>query len=409
MVSYFDSTNTALKFAYSSDGVTWNKYDIFKTSGVDAGRYSKMILVNGNPVIAYLDIETGTNGYSRTKVSLAHATVASPASASDWTIEDALVDERSPCRPQDCNAGEACVVSTGICTAESTGCDAGCGSGEACISVSNVPTCTKISISSDIHPYPNAVGDYINVSPVTNGLGLLVYDRIHGNLLGLTNASGSWVVTILDGETGSRPAGTAVDTGDDGVGASLFIAANGDWHMSYVDGITETLKYLYAPGGTLTNTLTPQIVDDGSKVDGAAFADGIHLVGDDSSVRENADGSVTITYMDETAGALRIATGSSTPGTWTLHALTQPNRFAGFFPHFVPGESDDRELVALGRPEDADRDGERGARHSVGWSALRAEGSAPRAEGRSPRGQRRLVARPGRSRRRHERPSPRRE
>ena len=337
MVSYYDSTNQALKFASSQDGVTWSSHAVFQTAAVDAGRYSKMTLVNGNPVIAYLDIETGTNGYSRTKVSLAHATVATPKSASDWQIEDALVDESSPCRAQDCATGQACVISTGVCTAVSAGCDAGCASGSACIDVSNVPTCTKTAQPADIHPYPQAAGDYINIATLQQGLGLLVYDRIHGNLLGLTNSTGSWVVTILDGESGSRAAGTAVDTGDDGVGASLFVAQNGDWHVSYVDGITEQLKYLFVPGGTLVSTLTPQIVDDGSKVDGAPFADGIHIVGDDSNVRANADGSITITYMDATVGALRVATGASTPGTWTLHALSQPNEFAGFFPHLVPG------------------------------------------------------------------------
>ena len=339
MVSYYDATNQAVKFASSVDGKTWSTHAIYANTGSDVGRYSKMILVNGNPVIAYLVIETGTNGYSRTRVSLAHASKPVPAAAADWAVEDALVDETTPCRAQDCASGQACVISTGVCTAIATGCDAGCASGEACISVSNVDTCEKIAATSDIHPYPQAVGDYINMSPITGGIGLLVYDRIHGNLLGLTNASGAWVETILDGETGSRANGTAVDTGDDGVGASLFVATNGDWHVSYVDGITETLKYLYVPGGTLSNSLTPQIVDDGSKVDGAAFSDGLHIVGDDSNVRQNSDGSITITYMDATAGTLRLASGATTAGTWTLHALTQANEFAGFFPHFVPGNT----------------------------------------------------------------------
>jgi hypothetical protein len=339
MVSYYDATNQALKFASSPDGVAWTIHTVFQTAGTDAGRYSKMTLVNGNPVIAYLDIETGTNGYSRTKVSLARATSALPKSPSDWQVEDALVDETSPCRAKDCTSGQACVTSAGTCQAISMGCTANCSSGQACISISNTPTCTAVAQAADIHPYPEAVGDYINIAPLQNGIGLLVYDRIHGNLLGLTNATGSWVVTILDGETGSRANGTAVNTGDDGVGASLFVATNGDWHVSYVDGITEVLKYLYVPGGTLLNTLTPQLVDDGSKVDGAAFADGIHIVGDDSNVRVNADGSISITYMDATSGALRVATGSQTAGPWTLHAFAQPNRFAGFFPHFVPGNA----------------------------------------------------------------------
>ncbi len=337
MVAYYDATNQQLKFASSPDGVTWATHVIYTKAGSDAGRYAKMIVVNGNPIVAYLVIETGTNGYSRTRVSLAHASKPLPAAASDWAVEDALVDETTPCRAQDCTATQACLIATGVCTTVSMGCDATCASGEACIESSGVPSCQKVAQSSDIHPYPNAVGDYLNLSALKSGLGLAVYDRIHGNLLGLTNTSGAWTVTVLDGETGSRANGTAIDTGDDGVGASLFVAANGDWHVSYVDGITESLKYLYVPGGTLANNLVPQVVDTGYTVDGASFTDGMHIVGDDSNVRLNGDGTVSISYMDATAGTLRIATGTSSPGTWTLHALSQPNEFAGFFSHLIPG------------------------------------------------------------------------
>ncbi|MGO9708834.1 MAG: hypothetical protein ACLQBL_08225 [Polyangiaceae bacterium] len=347
MVSYYDATNAQVKFASSQDGVTWATHVIYSNPGSDAGRYSKMIVVNGNPVVAYLVIETGTDGYSRTRVSVAQSTVPLPNQASDWTVEDVLVDPESPCRAVDCVAGQACVTSTGQCTALSTGCDAACATGDGCISVSDVPTCVPIAQSSDIHPYPQAVGDYINLAALTNGLGLVVYDRIHGNLLGLTNVTGSWAVTILDGETGSRANGTAVDTGDDGVGSSLFVAPNGDWHVSYVDGITETLKYLYIPGGALLNSYVPEIVDTGYTVDGAVFSDGLHIIGDDSNVRLNSDGSITITYMDATSGALRLATNPTGPASedaseadagspWTLHAISQPSEFGGFFPHFVP-------------------------------------------------------------------------
>jgi hypothetical protein len=87
------------------------------------------------------------------------------------------------------------------------------------------------------------------------------------------------------------------------------------------------------------STLTPQIVDNGAAVDGTAFTDGIHIVGDDSNVQAQSNGAVAIVYQDATAGTLRIATGSQTPGTWTLHAISQPNEFAGFFPHFVPSDT----------------------------------------------------------------------
>jgi hypothetical protein len=339
MVAYYDATTPALKFASSSDGTTWAVHTVYSNTGSDVGRYAKMIVVNGMPVIAFLVIDTGTNGYSTSRVVVAQANVALPAQGSDWTLSNALVDNDSPCRAQDCTATQACVISTGMCTALASDCDASCGTGESCIQETTGAACEKTASSTQITDYPDAIGDYISLAQTSTGLGMLVYDRIHGTLLGLTNAGGSWTQTILDGQTGSIAAGTAVSTGDDGVGANLFVAANGDWHASYVDGITETLKYLYIPGGTPVTGLTPQIVDNGYAVDGTSFTDGMHIVGDDSNIQVQSDGSVTIVYQDATAGTLRIATGSQTPGTWTLHAISQPNEFAGYFPHFVPSDT----------------------------------------------------------------------
>ena len=96
MVTYYDATNEQLKFASSTDGVTWATHVVYSNSGSDAGRYSKMVLVNGNPVVAYLVIDTGTNGYSRTRVSIAQSTVALPTQSSDWQVQDALVDNDQP-------------------------------------------------------------------------------------------------------------------------------------------------------------------------------------------------------------------------------------------------------------------------------------------------------------------------
>jgi hypothetical protein len=344
IVAYYDATNQALKFASSADGVAWTTHTIAANPGSDIGRYAKLLVANGKPAVAYSTVEKGTGGHTRSKVSVAHGNVATPASPSDWSIEDALVDETGPCRSaNDCDANQACTTTGGgTCAPTVSGCS-GCSSSQACVTSGNAPACVAIKQATDLHPYPIGVGDYIAMASAPNGLALVAYDRVHGNLLGLSNAGGAWSVIVLDGETGSRSAGTAVDTGDDGVGASLFVATSGDWHVSYVDGITESLKYLFIPNGALSNTLTPQIVDDGTGVDGAKFTDGMHIVGDDSFVRANDDGTVTITYQDATVGALRIATGSSQPGpsgpTWELHAIQQPNRFAGFFPHFVPGDT----------------------------------------------------------------------
>jgi len=79
---------------------------------------------------------------------------------------------------------------------------------------------------------------------------------------------------------------------------------------------------------------------NGSGVDGKPFPDGKHVVGDDSFVVTQGSG-LAIYYQDATAGTLRVATSAQAAGgrTWTLKTLVQPNKFAGFFPSVVPGES----------------------------------------------------------------------
>src|SRR5262249_3869657 len=159
--------------------------------------------------------------------------------------------------------------------------------------------------------YPEAVGDYISVDNGPVGIGVVLYDRIRGNLLGISKVNNAWSTAILDGETGSRANNTAVDTGDVGVGASLHISPNGDWHISYVNGFTEALQYLFVSNGQVGK---PEIVDAGLTVAGARFSDGHHIVGDDSHVREDS-GTITIAYQDATSGKLRVAIGTGAPGS----------------------------------------------------------------------------------------------
>src|SRR5262249_12825423 len=97
MVAYYDATNFALKFAFY-DGNAWNSYQMKQAPQSDNGRYAKMIIVNGNPVVAFLTMEKGTMGRLRSKVVVARASTGVPKSAGDWTFEDAAVDENGPCR-----------------------------------------------------------------------------------------------------------------------------------------------------------------------------------------------------------------------------------------------------------------------------------------------------------------------
>jgi hypothetical protein len=227
--------------------------------------------------------------------------------------------------------------------------DAG-GSGEVCVSISGQPTCEAPISATFLDIYPNAYADYISLAQGPSGVGMVIYDRIHGNLIGVKNTGGTWATTILDGETGSRAPGSgpdggisAMDTGDVGVGADLFITPTGDWHISYVNGSLETLQYLLLPGGAMPPTNKPEVVDTGLSLNGMAFPDGLHIIGDDSYVVANASGAVTISYQDATAGTLRMATGTlgsgGTTHTWQLAMLAQPGLFGGYFSHFIPGDT----------------------------------------------------------------------
>lgn len=332
-VSYYDATNKRLKLAFESDG--WRSFVLKEAPGADAGRYSKLAIVDGKPVVAYLHMEKGNEGKLRSKVVVARAKVAKPMQASDFAFEDVAVDEDGPCGPTTCSGSDACLKSTGLCTPPTQGCAPVCTDSEACVAVAGKATC--VAKMGPTLTYPRGFGAYISLANGPNGLGIVAYDAIRGNLMGFSERSpGSWETLVLDGETGDRKQGTALDTGDVGIAASLQIDDGGVWHVTYVNGIDESLRYLRVTGGKPSPS---EVIDDGITVDGAPFPDGRHIVGDDSSVRANGS-DIVVYYQDATVGTLRRAQGpkAGATRTWERRVIAQPNRFAGFFPQVVPGE-----------------------------------------------------------------------
>ena len=337
-VVYYDATHKSLKYAVKT-GETWRTYVLkaAPTAVGDYGRYAKMILVDDKPVVAFLAMEPGEGGKLLSRIIVARASSADPLDGGSWTFEDAAVDKVGPCRSGTCTGKQVCVKTTGACSEPIGGCTpADCGSGKACVSVTGKATCVSTVNASSVEAYPNAYGTYVSLAKTKEGLGLVFYDRIHGNLLGAQNVGGKWTSFLVDGETGSRDAKTAVDTGDVGVGAHLTVGDDGTWHVSYVNGLDETLRYIQVTGGKPGNA---EIVDNGAQVDGKPFADGKHVVGDDSFVVPQGS-SVIVYYQDATNGTLRQATSTGGAGarTWTLKTIAQPDKFAGFFPAVVPGE-----------------------------------------------------------------------
>ena len=325
-VAYYDRTNKALKFA-AYDGSAWSSHTVEGKAGSDVGRYAKTLFVGGNWVVAYQVIEPGgTAGKLVSKVRV--ATAAKPA-AGAWTFEDAALDKNTPCAGGFCAAGQACRADTLACAATTT-CTPACASGKACFDKNGSPSCSDVVDPAKLVSYPDAIGAYIAVAAdKQGGVGIAYYDRPAGNLVIAKKANGKWATLVVDG---ADTMGN--DTGDVGMGASLFIDDAGDWHLTYSNGITEAVQYTRVVKGTTVGT--PEVVDDGLGIGATPFEDGQHIVGDDSHVHVLTGGEVHVTYQDATSGTLRYAVGSPGAGahTWKVKAITQDG-FAGAFSNIV--------------------------------------------------------------------------
>lgn len=295
-VAYWDTTHDKLKFA-SFDGTRWSSHTV--DANGSNGRYASLVLLaDGTPVIAYRAVDVGMDGSVRAVVRVARANGASPGRSADWTIADvgALA---SACRAADCAMGQACVESTGRCTATASGCSPACGSGSACVG----GRCADVFDASYIEGVtPGAL--YINLLADSMGrLSLVWYHRDRGNLMfARGNAMGTFAApTVLDGEGAMR-----ADTGDRGIYASARLDAMGNLHVAYVDGWAERLMYLRVVDGAPMGA--PREVDDGAGLGTTPFDDGKHIVGDSAAVDVASDGTVRVAYQDSTAGTLRLAT-----------------------------------------------------------------------------------------------------
>jgi hypothetical protein len=341
IVAYFDRTNGALRVA-TYDGTLWASHEVEHQSAGWAGKFTAMTLVGGSPIIAYQSLEVGTGGYGLAKVRVAKASSSTPAASTDWTIEDVATDPQTPCVPAICSAKQTCVIaaaSTNIaptCAATVTGCASSC-SGVCVNDTTGKPACATAYVPAG--SIVNAIGTSIALGADASGtLAVLFYDRVHGNLRGGTETSGKWTITPttapIDGWTGV--AATDVGNGDRGLSITMAIDATGNWHLAYVDAITESLLYKYVPGGDLTKALPAVVVDDASTSDGTtAFTDGLHIIGDNANLSVDASGDVTIVYMDATAGTLHYAKGPGGATAKFTHGVIAQDGVGGMWPHVI--------------------------------------------------------------------------
>lgn len=319
-VAYYDRTHRSLKFA-QRDGAAWTVQTVQEKASSDIGRYAKLAWLNGAWNIAFLAAEPGDGGAVSSGVRVATST-----NGTSWTFEDVHVNKATPCAARYCASGSACIVETGLCTPKASGCDPSCSSGQACVDVGGV-ACKDERTAAKLETYPDASGLYISLGADKGGLGMVFYDRVNGNLMMASKASGSWVTAILDGES------NGTDTGDVGIGATLAIDGSGVWHVAYSNGRDEVLQYLQIKDGTPGS---PEVIDDGAGIEGTPFDDGRHIVGDDASIFVTAGGDIHVSYQDATSGKLHYARGTASANghTWTVKAIDQQG-FAGAFSKIV--------------------------------------------------------------------------
>jgi hypothetical protein len=216
--------------------------------------------------------------------------------------------------------GQACLES-GACVTPSTDCAMACGDGQACVT----GACQPALVDPYVEDLPPGRGLYNQIATTSSGLALTFYDRSEGNLYGASFDGTAWAAPFLIDGYGRTGAG------DSGMGSSLFVDGTGTWHVTYVDGTDEGLRYAQITGGAVT---VRELVDDGTTDGTTPHTDGRHLVGDDSSVVVTAGGEVRVAYQDATSHTLMIARRSGTSwsqrvidsedhtGFWVEQALT---------------------------------------------------------------------------------------
>lgn len=293
-VSYFDRTNGALKLATGTVGGSWSVETVDDEGW--AGEYSAITAHGSGHAIAYLAVMEPATMPGRPTSEVRVAT----GSAGAWTIARIGTAEIA-CRPQFCAEGASC-LENGDCVAD--------------------PGDETPLDDPYIEDRPPATGLFTRIAPTPDGnLALVYYDRDEGNIMGSAFDGSAWGAPFLiDGYAAGNP-----DIGDCGVGASLTVDDAGVWHVSYVDGAEENLRYARVEGGTPTTML----VDDGSTDGTNPHPDGRHIVGDDSSIAVTSSGEIRIAYQDATSQRAVLARGTG-DGTWNIQIVDMDDS-AGYF------------------------------------------------------------------------------
>ncbi len=249
-VAYRDVDGRALKYAHGAprDNGTHDWTTVILDAD-DAGRWASLSLdSNGVPAIAYRvgSLAEGEGFVSQVRVKVANG--AAPTAAGDW--------------------GEPFVVQSRALPAQ----------------------------NPETGNYPEGTGLF---NSLTHGpddrLQLAWYDRTEGRLWWSTLVDAGWAEPEMMAGWGHPDPDR---DGDMGANVDLFVDGEGNPHLCYQDGMTDSLRYL-AP--TLERD---EWVDDGVWLDVGGRAYAVHVVGEDCNVRLDGAGEPVIVFQDSTLQAL---------------------------------------------------------------------------------------------------------
>lgn len=349
-IAYLDKTtpgNYRLKLAHRVAGqTTWAISVIDDSDRVKRyGALYPSLTLNaaGNLVVAYgVRDQAAAPGQDGTGwVRVATSSNANPAAVADWAYADLTETTANVgCVDGDglCATGDRCVADgfsgRGTCMTPTSDCTTTCSGMFGSQSICSNGACRDVRGAGDL---PDAVGMFNNLVRDGNGLALAYHDRGAGALLTgqmcTTDANCANTQAFCSGAIAGTPnSGTCMipngniwgvrfdgttwgsrflidgysrkqaTVGDCGQHLTFTIDSTGVWHVAYLDGTFDRIRYAQVQTNNTVNNYA--FVDDGTAAFAPALTDRLdgnrRLVGGEMGIQISASNEIRILYQDLT-------------------------------------------------------------------------------------------------------------
>jgi predicted NUDIX family NTP pyrophosphohydrolase len=284
-VSYYDATNSTLKYARREND-KWSTHTVDK-DGQMVGRFTSITISNGVPVIAYF---VGNNNKGESQLRIATAKSATPGAEADWTVAFAATKPLPKCKGAcDDSKNEVCTESNKVFSCKVPTADPDKCKPTACDKDTQVCVAGKCltKVDDSTPPLPNGTGLFPSIATLQGGGVVVVYYvKDSGDLAIATENAGNFQVKTLK------------TAGDVGQFPSVAVDASGLIHISYINNDTADVHYLQLDAQY--NIKVDEVVDNGN-------INGEDRQLADTSIAVAAGGDVRIVYQDASVQAIKMA------------------------------------------------------------------------------------------------------